>query len=113
MPARKSKVQPFPSPGNRRRSQRIAVVIPVEVAWHTEAGKYVRKHAETQDVSGHGARLRMDHGLPLRQVIELSRVGIAHWTLARVMRTGPPAPDGCIPVVVEFAAPSKTFWVAA
>ncbi len=102
--------QPISDRPERRRSQRIPIVKPVEVAWHAEDGTYVTEQAETVDVSAHGGLLRMKHGLPLRQVVELIRGRDEDRSLARVIRCGPSRPDGWTPVAVELAVPKETFW---
>ena len=100
----------LPPQGERRRSQRIHTVRPVEVARHAVEGIYVRDDAETDVVSAHGALLRMKRSLPIRVVVALSPTGAANWTMARVMRCDPPRPDGWTPVAVELAVPSEAFW---
>ena len=94
----------------RRRSKRNHLVTPVELAWHTENGAYAREHVETEEVSTDGALLRMDHELPIRNVVELTCIDSGSWTLARVMRVGARSVEGWTPVAVEFAVPCGTFW---
>lgn len=105
-------VESLPEPAERRRSQRIPSVAPVKVAWHTQDGTFAKEQAETEDISEHGALLRMKHGFLVREVVVLSRDRATDWTMARVMRCGPPRPEGWIPVAVELAVPSQTFWGA-
>ena len=104
------KAKHMPAKTERRRSKRIHLVTPVELAWHTENGAYVREHVETEEVSIDGALLRMDHELPIRHVVELTCIDSASWTLARVIRTGAPPVEGWTPVAVELAVPCRTFW---
>lgn len=96
--------------GEQRRSQRTQMVIPLEVAWHTADGTYVCKPAETQEVSAHGCLFRTKCSLPIRHVIALRCGSLSNWTLARVMRCDPPAPDGSALIAVELAVPSEVFW---
>lgn len=98
-------------PGNQRRgSQRIYAATSVEVGWHTDEGKYVTEHADTENVSAHGGLLRMKHGFPIRQVVDLSPTHATNWTRARVMRCDPPRREGWTSVAVELAVPSEGFW---
>lgn len=110
MLTRQVKSATLPLKAERRRSPRVGAVRSVEVAWHTEDGKYLKEHAETEVVSAHGGLLWMEHQLSLRQVVQLTLDRQANWTLARVKRIGDPTPGGRVPVAVELAGPSETFW---
>ncbi len=55
------------------------MVKPVEVAWHTEEGIYVKKQAHTEEVSAHGALPRAEHDLPVRGVIALKQGTATNW----------------------------------
>ena len=102
--------QPTPARLERRRSQRIPMVKPVEVAWHTEEGIYVKKQAQTEEVSAHGALLRAEHDLPVRGVIALKQGTATNWAMAQVARCCPARPDGQTLVAVELTVPSEAFW---
>jgi len=102
--------QPTPERLERRRSQRIPMVKPVEVAWHTEEGIYVKKKAQTEEVSAHGALLRAEHDLPVRGVIALKHGTATNWAMAQVARCCPARPDGQTQVAVELTVPSEAFW---
>ena len=104
------KAKTLPAQAERRRWQRTHVVTSVTVAWHTEDGRFVSEQVETVDVSASGALLRMEKEHPLRQVVELIRGPEPEHTLARVMRSGFPAPEGGTLVAVQLAAPSEVFW---
>lgn len=96
----------------RRRSQRIGRVVPVEVAGISKAGGYFREQAQAEAVSAHGALLRI-RTVPLkRRALEITRTGANNWTLARVIRIRGRRPDGSIPVAVELDVPSRVFWTA-
>lgn len=95
----------------RRRSARKPQVRTVELAWSTASGSYVRKPAATEDICDHGACLRMEQPLNLREVIELTCGRATNWTLARVMRCER-MPEGGTRVAVELAVPSRSFWQA-
>ncbi len=104
--------QPTPARLERRRSQRIPMVKPVEVAWHTEEGIYVKARAQTEEVSAHGALLRAEHDLPVRGVVALKQGTATNWAMARVARCCPTRPDGQTQVAVELTVPSEAFWGA-
>ncbi len=101
-----------PSTGaERRRSQRVLLVIPVEVTWTTRDGRRLKENAETQVVNAHGALLRMKTTLPLSAEVELTRPRTQQSVLARVVWAGDVAEQDEMPrVAVELAVPSETFW---
>jgi hypothetical protein len=94
----------------RRRSHRIQVFTPVEVAWHTAEGIYTRKQAQTVQVNAHGALLRTEHGLPSRGLVAVSTSKGANWAMARVVRYDFPRAEGWTPVAIELDSPSEAFW---
>jgi hypothetical protein len=100
------------SQAERRRSQRLQVVKPVEVAWHTEEGVYIRKPAQSDTLSAHGALLRMEGDFPVREMIAVRRTAETHWAMARVLRCDPPRPEGWRLVAVELMVPDGAFWGA-
>lgn len=104
MPKHESRV----AGSERRRSQRIPVTKSLVVGWDKGDGIYVRKKARTENVSGHGALLRLEHTLPLHMIVALDHAGSA--TVARVVRCEPPKAEGWAPVAVELAYPSQAFW---
>jgi hypothetical protein len=95
---------------DRRRSQRIPVQQPLEVAWHLGDGTYVSAKAHTEEVSAHGARLRVDRSLPERSVIAIRHAQRDDWALARVLRCPKSEGVGWLPVAVELAVANDTFW---
>lgn len=104
-----------PRPGSapesdRRRSTRVLLVMPVDVAWTSKDGLQVQEHAETEVVSQHGAMLRMGTRLPVGMHVELRRPASGMSGKARVVGVGNPAPDGMARVAVELAVPSDAFW---
>ncbi len=77
--------------------------------WHSGEGIYVRETAETENVSSHGALLRLKPATPLSQTISL-RAGGGSWRLARVKRCESKTPDGWTHVAIDLAEPSEAFW---
>ncbi|MFQ5662537.1 MAG: PilZ domain-containing protein [Terriglobia bacterium] len=93
----------------RRRSQRVLLVIPVEATWETQQGICVQP-AETEEVSAHGALLRMKALLPLPKEFELTHRKTRQSTRARVVEIRAGERDGMKRIAVELAVPSETFW---
>ena len=102
--------KPLLGGAERRHSQRVILVIPVEVTWAGEAGLHVKEHATTEVVSQHGALLKMKTCLPVGTEIELTRPKIRQTSKARVVGIAPPAVDGMARNSVELALPSEAFW---
>ena len=104
------------STGNRplqgseqRKSPRVSLVIPVEVAWTIEGGEHAKESCETESVNTHGALLKMKTR-PTSSELELTHSQTGESTRARVVRIQGPAKDGLVRVAVEFATPRLTFW---
>jgi len=98
------------SESDRRRSTRVLLVMPVDVAWTSKDGLQVQEHAETEVVSQHGAMLRMGTRLPVGVQLELRRTASGKSSKARVVGVGNPSPDGLARVAVELTSPSDAFW---
>lgn len=99
------------SPGSEhRRSARVLLVIPVEVAWTTPSGVRVQEHAETEIVNAHGALLRLKARLPRGAAVELTRARTHEKTQARVVFTSEHGADGLFRAGVELAVPGEKFW---
>lgn len=99
------------TPGaERRRSQRVLLVIPLEVAWTSASGVRVLEHAETEIVNAHGALMRMKAKLPRGTQVELSRPKTQEKVPARVVFIGQEGSDGLWRAGVEFPAPNEKFW---
>ena len=85
----------------RRRSRRIPLVMPMEVTWATPDGVRIKQHALTEEVSAHGAVLRMITCPPLSAELELSRPHNSSSTEARVVGRRNPGLDGLVRIAVE------------
>ena len=99
-----------PAESERRRSTRVLLVIPVEVAWMTKEGTPCQEKAETEVVSHHGAMLRMRTRLPQGTKLKISRPANQQSSEARVVGVGNPSQDGLARVAVEMTAASDTLW---
>ena len=94
----------------RRRSTRVLLVIPVEVAWTSPNGVRVQEHAETEVVNVHGALLRTKARLPKGSVVELTRLRTHEKTRGRVVFTSESGLDGLFRAGVELDMPGEKFW---
>ncbi len=70
----------------QRRSERLTLAIPVEVAGMDISGKNFVEATKTESVSRHGARVRLVSSLVPEQEITVRRAGKAHDLEARVVR---------------------------
>lgn len=96
--------------GKRRRSQRIDLVVPLEVEWTTEEGRRIKERAETEKVSEYGALLQLwtAHSLPVPLKLRNLRTG--QLVPATVVYIGAPEANGMVRIGVALKLPSKTFW---
>jgi hypothetical protein len=94
----------------RRRSARIQHFLYTEIMWHTGEGIYVRESAETENVSPHGALLRLKPATPVSQTVSLRAASGGSWQSAQVKRFESRSPDGWTHVAVDLAEPSEAFW---
>ena len=85
----------------RRRSRRIPLVMPMEVTWATPEGVRIKHHALTEEVSAHGAVLRMITCPPLSAKLELSRPYKSSSTEAHVVGRRNAGLDGLVRIAVE------------
>ncbi len=95
---------------DRRRSQRVLLVVQLEISWVSKDGIRVKEHAETEVVSQHGGMLKMGTKLPVGAQIEISRTALGKSMKAKVVGTSNPGQDGMARVAIELAAPSDNFW---
>lgn len=99
-----------PQGAERRRSQRVLLVIPVEVAWSANGSLRVKERAETEEVNTHGALLRMKTQLSPATKFELTHLQTQRSTEAQVVGVRSPTLEGLHRVAVELAATSEAFW---
>jgi hypothetical protein len=104
--------QPMESPtgSERRRGQRIFLVMPVELSWKDSQGKANSAKAETGIVSAFGATLVVKSQLPDVSEIEVRVPSTGEKSRARVVGRRPPAPDGSTALAVELAASNPHMW---
>ena len=110
MPDQPSRIETRTRDADRRRSERVLLVVQLEVAWERPDGSKLKDHAETELVSAHGALLRLKSQLAGVKEVELIRKHPPLSTRARVVNTFPVGADGLVRVAVELAVPSHAFW---
>ncbi len=96
-------------PTEQRKSQRKALFLPVEVAWVHPDGTPVKESGVTEEVSAHGAVLRMKTRPPMSVDIDLTNTHTGKSSSARVVRVRPSV-DGQVRIAIELAEPSYLFW---
>lgn len=95
---------------DRRRSQRVFLVVAVHVAWKGPDGARLEERGETGIVSGHGAVVRMRQAPPLGADIEVRTARSDHWVSASVVDAREPGRDGRASIALELAVPEENFW---
>ena len=101
-----------PKGKGRRRSQRIYLLIPLEVTWTTMENAQIKEPAETEEVHvAYGGLLQMNEPYPpIKQVVELSHLPKHQSSRARVVWVMEPEDGKPARVAVELATPSQAFW---
>lgn len=95
---------------NYRRSDRVFLVVPVDVVWMKAEGKQAKETAATEVVNAHGALLRMNAHLPVNTRLVLTHRVTQQSSPARVVATQPPQDGGKMGIAVELDEPSESFW---
>ena len=96
-------------PTEKRKSQRKAVFLQVEIAWVQPDGTRTKENGVTEEVSAHGAVLRMKTSPPMSVEIEVTNTHTGKSTKARIVGVRPSV-GGQQRVAVELAEPSYVFW---
>ncbi len=106
-------MQPGQAPNERRRSERISIVLKVMLITTREDGTKVKEQAESEVLSRHGALLRCKVRFPARSVVVLFNPRNGERIDARVIHESERNTDGFYRIAVEFAAASGRFWGVA
>jgi hypothetical protein len=109
-----SEKQPAQTPrrANDRRSQRVALRVPVMLMGHNADGSLFSEQAVTLVVNAHGALIALGAKVAAGQTVTIVNLTSGEERDCRVVRNGPPH-DGKIEVAIEFAVPSPLFWKIA
>jgi hypothetical protein len=98
---------------DRRRSRRLDLTVPVEIAWKSPRGEDLKAEAIAHNVSEHGASLHLANGkvFPAANAeITLTNVLSKEVCQARVTRVKRLATGNMESVGVDLLAPSTKFW---
>lgn len=94
----------------RRRSERRRLGLALKVGWTTPEGTRVEENAETEEVSAHGALLRLRTRYPIVTELKLENPRTGQSVRATAVWKQAEA-GGTLEVAVAFATPSETFWL--
>lgn len=93
----------------KSRSARTRFFVPVTVSWRERSGKRVTEKAVTEEISPHGALLRLKARPPLEGEVELTPERSRKTVRARVVDVES-AEGGLVRVVAELAEPHFNLW---
>ena len=96
-------------PTGQRNSQRKTLFLLVEVAWVHPDGTPVKESGVTEEVSAHGAVLRMKTRPPMSVDIDLTNTHTGKSSRARVVGVRPSV-GAQVRIVVELVEASSFFW---
>ena len=100
-----------PTGAQRRRSQRVHMAVPVDVAWETSDGARHSVHAKSEVVNAYGGLLQMNEPYPpIKQVVELSHLPKHQSSRARVVWIMEPESGESARIAFELSIPSQAFW---
>ena len=100
-----------PTGAQRRRSQRVQLVVPVDMVWKTSDGARHTEHVKSVVVNAHGGLLQVNELYPpLKQALELSHLPKHQTSRARVVWIMEPEDGKPARIAVELAIPSQAFW---
>jgi PilZ domain-containing protein len=94
---------------NRRRSGRIDVELPIQVAGTDSTGRGFIVHTRTQVVSRYGAKIFVSHGLVPEQILQLSCPSVGRDAEARVIALFGKEKNG-FSYGIEFLNCDVDFW---
>ncbi len=101
------------SGGERRRSRRLVLTVPVDLEWMSVGGEVMKAQATAHHVSVHGASVHLadgKHSPPLNTEFTLKNSLTGEVCQARVTRIRRLASGPMDSIGVELIAPSGTFW---
>lgn len=99
------------TPSNeRRRGQRIFLVVPIELSWTDSRGQPATARAETGIVSAFGATLVTKGELSDISEVDVRVPSTGQAARARIIGRRPPAADGSAALAVELTASNENMW---
>jgi hypothetical protein len=94
---------------NKRRSSRVFIKLPIQVAGKDSDGRSFRETAETIVVNAHGCLLMLKHNVSMDGMLQLNNPETQEDQETRVVFLGSPTDRG-VRVGVEFLQPAPRFW---
>lgn len=92
-----------------RRSQRLALQVPVHIEYFIEDPGRLSTETVTIVISAHGAMMRLPWGVPRGRQLQLQNL-VTKLTQNATVAFVKAAQDGAFDVGVEFARPNPEFW---
>ena len=100
-----------PTDTEQRRSQRVHLVVPLNVVWSTPDGVRHNEPAKTEVVNAYGGLLQMKEPYPgFKEVVELSHSSTARSCKGRVVWIFEPEDGKQARIAIELAVASQAFW---
>src|SRR3954463_2211371 len=94
----------------RRRQQRFAVHVPLEVSWRGPDNQVVKQEATARQVNAHGGLLEMLQQPEMGIRVTIANLISAETAEARVLATPNTREGVAHGIIVELIVPSETFW---
>jgi len=105
-----AKSEKLPPGAELRRSQRVLLAVPVNVAWSGRSGDRVEEQAVTEVVNAHGALLRMKAPVAVGTQVEVTHGHTQKTARAVVVYAEEPEKGKRAGVGLEIEIPSHQFW---
>ena len=94
----------------RRRQQRFAVHVPLEVSWRGPDDEVVKQEATARQVNANGGLLEMPHHPEMGSRVTIANLISAETAEARVLAT-PSTREGVAQgIIIELVTPDESFW---
>ncbi len=108
MPKPEHPAKPGPAK-ERRRSPRVALVVPVQLEWTTDTGEYIEVNGETEIVSAHGTLIRLKTTADIASEVRIrnQQTGKVAWS---AVVSEYPAKGDQRRVAFALSTPDETFW---
>jgi hypothetical protein len=94
----------------RRRQQRFAVHVPLEVSWRGSDDEVVKQEATARQVNANGGLLEMPHHPEMGSRVTIANLISAETAEARVLATPSTREGVAHGIIVELVTPDESFW---
>jgi len=95
---------------SRRRTNRLSLVVPLEVQWQEPRSGTITEQARTRNMSVHGALLLMKNCPRSNMTVSLKNLLTCETAQGRVTEMRRSSEGKLVGVAVELLVPSETFW---